>query len=132
MASAIFHARSAFHKSRKGLISLKKALAEASAFFMAEDEGFEPPQTESESGVLPLHKSSIFPWGNAPIIPNLSEMSRTISGNPRIFFWLLICCRQKETAPYFSGLRGGVFPTFPTGNFLLLNLRDSHGMLLNI
>ena len=27
--------------------------------FMAEDEGFEPPQTESESGVLPLHKSSI-------------------------------------------------------------------------
>ena len=28
---------------------------------MAEDEGFEPPQTESESGVLPLHKSSI--WG---------------------------------------------------------------------
>ena len=28
-------------------------------FFMAEDEGFEPPQTESESGVLPLHKSSM-------------------------------------------------------------------------
>ena len=29
------------------------------AFFLAEDEGFEPPQTESESGVLPLHKSSM-------------------------------------------------------------------------
>ena len=28
------------------------------AFLLAEDEGFEPPQTESESGVLPLHKSS--------------------------------------------------------------------------
>ena len=28
--------------------------------FVAEDEGFEPPQTESESGVLPLHKSSIY------------------------------------------------------------------------
>ena len=28
-------------------------------FLLAEDEGFEPPQTESESGVLPLHKSSI-------------------------------------------------------------------------
>ena len=28
-------------------------------FFLAEDEGFEPPQTESESGVLPLHKSSM-------------------------------------------------------------------------
>ena len=27
--------------------------------YLAEDEGFEPPQTESESGVLPLHKSSI-------------------------------------------------------------------------
>ena len=26
---------------------------------MAGDEGFEPPQTESESGVLPLHKSPI-------------------------------------------------------------------------
>ena len=26
---------------------------------LAGDEGFEPPQTESESGVLPLHKSSI-------------------------------------------------------------------------
>ena len=25
--------------------------------FLAGDEGFEPPQTESESGVLPLHKS---------------------------------------------------------------------------
>ena len=29
-------------------------------FLLAEDEGFEPPQTESESGVLPLHKSSIW------------------------------------------------------------------------
>ena len=28
-------------------------------FALAEDEGFEPPQTESESGVLPLHKSSM-------------------------------------------------------------------------
>ena len=26
-------------------------------FHLAGDEGFEPPQTESESGVLPLHKS---------------------------------------------------------------------------
>ena len=29
-------------------------------FILAEDEGFEPPQTESESGVLPLHKSSMY------------------------------------------------------------------------
>ena len=35
----------------------KKRHAEACLFFLAGDEGFEPPQTESESGVLPLHKS---------------------------------------------------------------------------
>ena len=28
-------------------------------FCLAGDEGFEPPQTESESGVLPLHKSPV-------------------------------------------------------------------------
>ena len=28
--------------------------------FLAGDEGFEPPQTESESGVLPLHKSPVY------------------------------------------------------------------------
>ena len=31
-------------------------------FHLAGDEGFEPPQTESESGVLPLHKSSMWPF----------------------------------------------------------------------
>ena len=41
-------------------------------FLLAEDEGFEPPQTESESGVLPLHKSSI--W-NSSIICKISEKS---------------------------------------------------------
>ena len=40
---------------------------------MAEDEGFEPPQTESESGVLPLHKSSIC---NGYIICKIFEKSR--------------------------------------------------------
>ena len=40
--------------------------------FLAEDEGFEPPQTESESGVLPLHKSSI--W-NGYIICNYLKKS---------------------------------------------------------
>ena len=37
----------------------KSPTAKAVRDFLAEDEGFEPPQTESESGVLPLHKSSI-------------------------------------------------------------------------
>ena len=36
----------------------KRPTAKAVRRFLAEDEGFEPPQTESESGVLPLHKSS--------------------------------------------------------------------------
>ena len=36
----------------------KSPTAKAVRRFLAEDEGFEPPQTESESGVLPLHKSS--------------------------------------------------------------------------
>ena len=40
--------------------------------FLAEDEGFEPPQTESESGVLPLHKSSI---GNDLIIRKTAKKS---------------------------------------------------------
>ena len=39
---------------------------------MAEDEGFEPPQTESESGVLPLHKSSVC---NAYIICTILKKS---------------------------------------------------------
>ena len=42
---------------------------------MAEDEGFEPPQTESESGVLPLHKSSI--CGTVFIIRVYFKMSST-------------------------------------------------------
>ena len=41
---------------------------------MAEDEGFEPPQTESESGVLPLHKSSKH---NNSIIHNPQKKSST-------------------------------------------------------
>ena len=40
---------------------------------MAEDEGFEPPQTESESGVLPLHKSSI--WNRFIICKNFEKSS---------------------------------------------------------
>ena len=34
-------------------------------FPLAGDEGFEPPQTESESGVLPLHKSPKWPLAEA-------------------------------------------------------------------
>ena len=33
----------------------RKTTPKGVVFFLAEDEGFEPPRTESESGVLPLH-----------------------------------------------------------------------------
>ena len=40
-------------------LPIKRPTTSWSVFLLAEDEGFEPPQTESESGVLPLHKSSM-------------------------------------------------------------------------
>ena len=59
-APGVFHAQSAFHKSERIYFDEKTTFAISKCgFFLAEDEGFEPPQTESESGVLPLHKSSI-------------------------------------------------------------------------
>ena len=54
-----------------------------SVFLLAEDEGFEPPQTESESGVLPLHKSSIA-WTSL-IIRKFRKKSRTFSKTFHIF-----------------------------------------------
>ena len=50
--------------------------------FVAEDEGFEPPQTESESGVLPLHKSSKL--GTLLIILAFWKMSSIILQNYEI------------------------------------------------
>ena len=50
---------------------------------MAEDEGFEPPQTESESGVLPLHKSSIA--RTDIIIHKVPELSIPFFENSQIF-----------------------------------------------
>ena len=52
--------RAAFKSVRIPPISkIKNPTTDVVGFLMAEDEGFEPPQTESESGVLPLHKSSM-------------------------------------------------------------------------
>ena len=57
---ATIHRTVAFRSVRiPNLPQYKKTNHGCGWFFMAEDEGFEPPQTESESGVLPLHKSSI-------------------------------------------------------------------------
>ena len=62
--------------------------------FLAEDEGFEPPQTESESGVLPLHKSS---KRNVIIIRIFSEKSRGF-GNISIFLPRERVCPSKSPA----------------------------------
>ena len=47
---------------RENLFSeMKKIIVpQGTMIFLAADEGFEPSQTESESGVLPLHKSAVF------------------------------------------------------------------------
>ena len=61
----------------------KKTTPNGVVFFcLAEDEGFEPPQTESESGVLPLHKSSIA--GTFVIIRTFSKKSRSFFKNFKI------------------------------------------------
>ena len=54
-ATGILH----FIGSNPHLCNKKYGYPKGYPYFLAEDEGFEPPQTESESGVLPLHKSSI-------------------------------------------------------------------------
>ena len=56
----------------------KKRKKKAPVFFrkqvlLAEEEGFEPPQTESESGVLPLHKSSWWRLGDSNPRPHACE-----------------------------------------------------------
>ena len=58
---------------------------------LAGDEGFEPPQTESESGVLPLHKSPM--WCTQAeqrllLYAETAECQEEISDFPRnFFFW---------------------------------------------
>ena len=71
---------------------------------LAGDEGFEPPQTESESGVLPLHKSPKLPQRrNASIIiasfAHLSSVIFQKSANPAIFSVLPISRPRKTRRP---------------------------------
>ena len=54
---AIFHARSAFHKSLAGFISLKKALAFASAFFWSRLWDSNPQPADYKSAALPIELS---------------------------------------------------------------------------
>ena len=55
-----FNAVCTFPIRESGFTNNKKAKAKFPLLWLlAGDEGFEPPQTESESGVLPLHKSPV-------------------------------------------------------------------------
>ena len=72
--------------------------------FLAEDEGFEPPQTESESGVLPLHKSSM----RILLYPSSLKSQEVFSFFAKIFPdpWLLypkkdFLCKKMKRLLYF-------------------------------
>ena len=67
--------------------------------FMAEDEGFEPPQTESESGVLPLHKSSM---RNSYIICNVPKKSSPFFKFLQILFSVPLRSGNRSTQEYSS------------------------------
>ena len=74
---ATVHRTIAFRSVRIPILifyQIKDATQMGGVFVLAEDEGFEPPQTESESGVLPLHKSSM----NDLIIRIFFKMSRVL------------------------------------------------------
>ena len=83
---ATLHRSVAFNRfeSLSSFSAKQKTPPEWVAFRLAEDEGFEPPQTESESGVLPLHKSSI--CGTGLIILYIREKSSPILKKVKIFF----------------------------------------------
>ena len=59
---------------------------------LAEDEGFEPPQTESESGVLPLHKSSI--WNDFIICNSFQKSRLDCKKSEKHFFVILNTQKQ--------------------------------------
>ena len=81
------------------------------SFLLAGDEGFEPSQTESESVVLPLHKSPIF---GAPLSATVLIIAKPIDfvkyiftkkqRNIQILFlfvlWHFLCSKPKEYARF--------------------------------
>jgi hypothetical protein len=70
-----------FRRKKACIRRAKKNRRRTSLRRLAGDEGFEPPQTESESGVLPLHKSPIctLRQNASIIILRFAKMSRLIS-----------------------------------------------------
>ena len=83
---------------------------------MAEDEGFEPPQTESESGVLPLHKSSIFPWGTLLLYPIFRKCQGQFLEFPGFFSGWGFTAEKRKRAILFWTEKGG--PGFFHGQLL--------------
>ena len=82
----------------------KKATPNGVAFFLAEDEGFEPPQTESESGVLPLHKSSKRRITLYPSVPK-----------SQVLFFFLSYFFQQWTSLAFCGYYARIFLLYHPG-----------------
>ena len=87
--------------------------------FMAEDEGFEPPQTESESGVLPLHKSSIFPWGTLLLYPIFRKCQGQFLEFPGFFSDCQVSANRKKMHRMISGLNGQIL-RLSGGHFLFV------------
>ena len=87
--------------------------------FLAEDEGFEPPQTESESGVLPLHKSSIFPWGTLLLYPIFRKCQGQFLEFPGFFSDCQVSANRKKMHRMTSGLNGQIL-RLSGGHFLFV------------
>ena len=81
------------------LCQIIKATQLGGFYYLAEDEGFEPPQTESESGVLPLHKSSM---RNSYIICNVPKKSSPFFKFQQILFSVPLRSGNRSTQEYSS------------------------------
>ena len=86
---------------------------------LAEDEGFEPPQTESESGVLPLHKSSIFPRGTLLLYPIFRKCQGHFLEFPGFFSDCQVSANRKKMHRMISGLNGQIL-RLSGGHFLFV------------
>ena len=66
--------------------------------YLAGDEGFEPPQTESESGVLPLHKS---PLCAAPkCMYYYMHLRKNVKSKIAVFAKIKLCCKAAFAASF--------------------------------
>ena len=83
------------------------------------------PRKRSQSPVCYRYTNPLYPFGNVPIISNLSEKSRKIFRVPGKFFAVGVWGRKHPVSQFFrresfppvmepgSGLRRGILPVFP-------------------